>query len=30
VRIEQPLALREAHLQQAQGVVELYGGSSLV
>ena len=27
VRIEQPLALRELHQQQAQAVVELYGGS---
>jgi len=27
VRIEQPLALREQHLQQARGVVELYGDS---
>ena len=28
VRIEQPLALREHHLQQAQGVVDLYGTAS--
>jgi hypothetical protein len=28
VRIEQPLALRELHLQQAQGVVDLYGRES--
>jgi hypothetical protein len=28
VRIEQPLALREHHLQQAQGVVDLYGTQS--
>ena len=27
VRIEQPLALRELQLQQARGVVELYGAS---
>jgi len=27
VRIEQPLALRELHLQQSQGVVDLYGHS---
>ena len=28
VRIEQPLALREHHLQQAQGVVDFYGTES--
>jgi hypothetical protein len=28
VRIEQPHALRELHLQQAQGVVELYAASA--
>ena len=27
IRIEQPLLLRELHLQQARGVVELYAGS---
>ena len=30
VRIDQPLALRDLHLQQAQGVVELYAGSPQV
>ena len=28
IRIEQPSSLRDAHLQQAQGVVALYGASS--